>query len=118
MRKILSCLVVPVLLAGCAMQRAEETATRLSVHVNRSEAELVRQLGVPARTFEAGGATFLAYVQTRRVVYGGWGGWGGPWRGPWGGWSGPAEVVDYTCEATFEVRGGTVVGVQVRGAGC
>ena len=117
------CLSVLLLLGGCAAQRNEELAARLSAFVNRSEAELIRELGVPTRTAEADGATFLAYSRTRRVIYGsGWGGWGGPWGGgPWGwggGWAGPADVVDFTCEATFEVRAQRVVNVQVRGNGC
>jgi len=124
MRILLPCLAALMLLAGCATERAEQVATQLSTYVNRSEADLVRDLGVPTRTFEADGAKFLAYARTRRVVYGGWNGWGGPWGGPWGGWggwggwAGPAEVVDYTCEATFEVRGDRVQNVKVRGPGC
>lgn len=111
------CLAGLLLLVGCATQRAAELETRLSTFVNRSEADVVRELGVPTRTVQADGATFLAYTRTRRVIYGG--GWGGPWWGGWGpGWATPAEAVDLTCEATFEIHGGTVTNVRVHGDGC
>ncbi len=115
-------LVLVTVLAACtpASQR-QELANRLSVFVGRGEADLVREMGVPSRTYETGGARFLAYASTSTVVYpgyyGGYGGWG--WRGPYyGGWGTAPEVIQNTCEATFELREHRVLGVTVRGNGC
>ncbi len=114
-------LVLPVVLAACtpASQR-QDLATRLSVFVGRGEADLVREMGVPSRSYETGGSRFLAYASTTTTVYpgyyGGYGGWG--WRGPYyGGWGAP-EVIRNTCEATFELRNQRILGVAVRGNGC
>ncbi|MBS1032963.1 hypothetical protein JK192_16570, partial [Gluconobacter cerinus] len=52
----------------------------------------------------------------------GWGGgWGGPGYGGYGGgWGGgfPATYYNTSCQTTFELVGGHVVGWTMRGDGC
>lgn len=95
-----------------------------SPHVGRSEAELLRARGVPARTTEAGGSRFLVYET------GGGGGWGGPSVGVGvGGGSGGSGVGiglgfpifgggSRGCATTYEVRDGTVIGARSQPEGC
>ncbi len=119
-RSLLAALLL--LLAACdpyALQRRQAEAARF---VGASEADLVRQLGVPTRSFEAGGRRFLAYDQGHTDIvpplY--------PWRPAWPyggfgfGYGGdfPAQVVQDVCETTFEVAAGRVTGFTLRGNAC
>ncbi len=133
MRKLL--LVLPALfLVSCAP--GVDRRAYLATLVGQPEAEIVRQLGVPTRTFESGGRRFLAYVEQRGAtaisggpfLFGGYGygsGYGsgfGPGFGPrfgygYGG-AFPTYVTERTCETTFEVAGDRVVSWALRGNSC
>ncbi|MCW3477429.1 hypothetical protein [Limobrevibacterium gyesilva] len=120
MRLLLAALIVASsLLAGCANMLAQRQAF-LSQFIGRPEADLVRELGVPTRSFDTSGRRFLAYVD-RRVellppppMWGPWGPWGR--FGYYGGF--PAEVVELVCETTFEIADGTVRSFSLRGNAC
>jgi hypothetical protein len=107
-----------LLLSGCVNYLRQREAY-LSQFVGRGEAELVQALGVPSRTYETGGAKFLAYDERRAYYspgppppYYGWG-WG------WGWYAGyPPVFVERQCETTFEVTGGIVQRFTLRGDGC
>jgi hypothetical protein len=88
--------------------------------VGQSEADLVRQMGVPVRSFETDGHRFLAYLTRRVDVTPGSGVWApfwARWQAPYGPDAAP-EVVDYTCETTFEITGGKVQSFTLRGNAC
>jgi len=131
MKTLITAVALLFVLGGCA-SRADYEAF-VATFVNRTEAELVRELGVPNRTYEVEGSRFLAYSRSRvDVIDGGyrpgWGapGWGGPGWGPgygrrgWGGpgWYDPPVVRESSCETTFEVRDGRVIAWSVRGNAC
>jgi hypothetical protein len=81
-----------------------------------SETELVRIFGVPTRTFERAGHTFLAYDEQYMValppepV-------AQPFRGWWLGGGQPAAV-ERACETTIEIAGGKAVSWSLHGDGC
>ena len=108
-------LLVAVLLAGCASHALEQRQAYLQTLVGRSEADVVRALGVPTRTFEAGGVRFLAYDQSRLQVIPGYAPWGWGWG--WG-YATPPEVYQLTCETTFEILQGKVASFTLRGNAC
>lgn len=93
----------------------------LTTFVGQPEAEVVRRLGVPTRTFETGGRRFLAYAERRVDVvpagpfFGGFGYFGGGY-GYYGAF--PSQVVERGCETTFEVADGRVVTWSLRGNAC
>lgn len=112
-------LLLPLLLAGCVTEA--QKAAALNATIGESETDLVRQLGVPTRSFETAGHRFLAYDTRHYSVvpdYGPWGYWGG-WPGF--GWSAPPlppGVVEYGCETTFEIDSGRVASWTRRGNSC
>ncbi|NVN13809.1 hypothetical protein, partial [Nguyenibacter vanlangensis] len=81
-------------LTACEVPSPEQRRL-LNSMVGRQEVDVIRTFGVPTRSYEAQGHTFLAYID-RETSYspgGGWGwgygpGWGGPGWGGWGGWGG------------------------------
>lgn len=104
------------LLAGCAP--AFDRPAFLATFVGQPEDELVRRLGVPSRTFEANGRKFLAYAERRSEIIpvgAGFGGYG--YFGPSFGYI-PSEVIDRSCETTFEVANGRVLTWLLRGNAC
>ena len=115
-------LVALLLLSACDPYALQRRQAALAAYVGQSEADLVRSFGVPTRSFDAGGHRFLAYdqgsVDIVPPLY--------PWRPyGWGGGFGygyggdfPAQVVQRTCETTFEVAGGRVIGFSLRGNAC
>jgi len=108
---LLAALMLPV---ACTNQLAQRQA-RLAPLVGRPVADLIQQLGVPNRTFQAGGVEYLAYDERRIEVLPGL--WGGPfWLGGWN--SLPPEVVQWQCETTFAVAGGVVRSFTLRGNAC
>lgn len=108
---LLAVLILPV---ACTNQLAQRHA-RLAPLVGRPVADLIQQLGVPNRTFQAGGVDYLAYVERRIEVVPGL--WGGPfWLGGWNNL--PPEVVQWQCETTFAVAGGVVRSFTLRGNAC
>ena len=127
MRSILTLAFGALILAACTT--GLDRRTFLNGMVGVTEADLVRQLGVPSRTFETGGHKFLAYEE-RRTEYlpaspfffgGGFGGrFGGGFWGPGYGFGGgvPAEVIPRRCETTFDIFGGRVQSWALRGNAC
>lgn len=119
MRKTVPFLLGALALAGCGDGGAARRAYLDSL-VGRPEQEVVRQFGVPLRTYETGGRKFLAYDDRRLdiipdpfLVHG----FGGPAFGYF--YSGyPPLVVERGCETTFEVAGGRVQSWSLRGGEC
>lgn len=117
MRRLLTLgLLLPLL--GCMPAISPRHVAFLNSLIGRSEADLVRAVGVPTRTYEAGGHKFLAYDRGSRAIYPDpvapypWG-WG------WGyGYGVFPEVVDYHCETTFEIAEGRVLTWARRGNAC
>jgi hypothetical protein len=121
MRPIFALILALPLLGGCVDQLAARQA-ELAPLVGRSEADLVRQLGVPSRSFEAEGHRFLAYSERRVDIvpgfapfYGPPGFYGGVYAGSFA--FGP-EVVERGCETTFEIVEGKVASFSLRGNAC
>jgi hypothetical protein len=109
-------LAVTALGAGCTNQLAERQAY-LSRFIGQPESALVQQMGVPARSFETGGVKYLAYDEHRIDILP-----SGPTFAPYYlGWYGagfPPQVIEWKCETTFEVTGGTVQSFTLRGNAC
>ncbi len=124
--------VLPLLLAalaGCAP--SFDRPAFLATLVGQPEAEVVRRLGVPSRTYEADGRKFLAYSERRSELigggpfFGGFGSFGSGFGGSGFGGSGfgysaafPAEIIERDCETTLEVGGGRVLAWSLRGSAC
>jgi hypothetical protein len=112
-------------LSACAYPGPNpQLVAQLEALKGKPEAELIRNLGVPTRTYDSSGHRFLAFDRTRyESIPGGpgpgFGYWGG-WRyGGWGGWGAfPAEIVKRDCEITFDLAGGVVQTWQLRGNDC
>ena len=124
MRRILPWLLPP-LLAGCAVRPSPARVAALNALIGQDETTLVKELGVPTRSFKTGGHTFLAYDQRHVEVVPGWspypwGPWGGEWG--WGGWGWnngfPPQIVTYGCETTFELTDNRVSSWSLRGNAC
>lgn len=130
MKKALLPLAALLLLAGCVSEA--DINAQLAKHIGQSEADLIRQMGVPNRHYTADGHSFLAYVKQYQEVQGfdagpaffpgygygfgyGFGGWG--WGG-FGGYDFPTDIVPYSCETDFDVAGGRVVGFARHGNDC
>lgn len=125
MKRILF-LLLAAMLAGCAP--AFDRPAFLATLVGQPEAEVIRRLGVPSRTYETDGRKFLAYSERQSDLIG-----GGPFFGGFGsfgsgfGGSGlgfgysaafPTQIVERDCETTFEVAGGRVLAWSLRGNAC
>ena len=127
MRRALAVLL-PVALAACAVNTGEDRRAYLSSLVGAPETELVRQLGVPTRSYETTGRKFVAYDERRVDVYpgapffGGFGGFGygyGRFGSGFGAsYAFPPQVVERGCETTFEIDGGRVQSWALRGNAC
>lgn len=126
-------------LSACEVPTLQQRKV-LDSMVGKSEVDVLRQFGVPTRNYDAQGHTFLAYIdnQTQYSPGGGWGwdGWGGGWGGWGGGWGGmggwgggwggmggwgggfPSTYYNTSCQTTFELVSGHVVGWTMRGDGC
>ena len=107
-------------LAAAACGTGPDRRVVLSALVGQPETEVVRQLGVPSRSYETGGRKFIAYDERRTDLIpaapfiGGFGylGYG------YGGFAFPPQVIDRGCETTLEVAGGRVVSWSLRGNAC
>lgn len=116
-------LLALLLLGACANQELAKRRAFLTSMVGQSEIDLVRQMGVPTRSFDLNGERFLAY-DDRRLDYVPGFYTGPPWWGPgWGGWGwgwgwAPPMVIARGCEATFEIRAGKVASYSLRGPEC
>jgi hypothetical protein len=112
-------LLLAVILTGCGDQLAKREAF-LNQFVGRPEQDLVQQLGVPARTYETGGAKYLAYDDSRIDIIPPLPPFAaGPWwvYGDYGGGF-PPQVVTLVCETTFAIAGGTVKSYTLHGNAC
>ena len=115
-RAFLAAAMVALALSACATREAFDA--QQAAFIGRSEAELVAALGVPVRTYDAEGRRFLQYEDRRIVSYPGAAGLGyglGRWSGL-GGY-GP-RIESRSCDVTFELRDGRVVGFSARGDSC
>ncbi len=86
----LAALIAPlVALTACAVPSPQQRKV-LDSMIGRSEPELVRAFGVPSRTFDTEGHTFLAYVENDSSYSPGFGGFygGGFGYGGYGGFGG------------------------------
>lgn len=103
-------------LAGCTDQLAQREAY-LGRFIGQPDAVLVQQLGVPSRSYETGGVKYLAYDESRVDIVP-----GPPTFAPfYTGWYNggfPPQVIELTCETTFEVSAGTVKAFTLRGNAC
>jgi hypothetical protein len=118
MRKLLAAAIVLALLAGCANNTLQQRIAYLNQFVGVSEQDLVRVLGVPTRSFETGGHLFLAYVDRRIDIIP-----GPPVWGPWGfnnfyPGAFPSQVIEQSCETTFDLVDGRVQSFTLRGNAC
>ncbi len=122
-----ACLVLLVLLGACTDPALMQRRAYLASFVGQSEVALVRALGVPTRSVDIKGEKFLAYddrhLEALPGFYGGgpwWGpGWGPAWGPAWGPWGwGPPVIVARGCETTFDISGGKVVSLAMRGPDC
>lgn len=129
-------------LSACEVPSLEQRKV-LDSMVGKNEVDVVRQFGVPSRSFQTQGHSFLAYIQNATEYTGGgggwgWGGWGAPgfgyggWGGGFGGYGGgwgspgfgyggggfPGTSYNVSCQTTFELVTGRVVGWTLRGDGC
>lgn len=122
MRRVVFVVLAACLVAGCANYSLQRRQAALAPLVGQTEADLVRQLGVPTRVFETDGQRFLSYDEIRTDILPGFAPYYGSWWGPWGGWGGyggfPPTVVQYGCQTTFDIAGGKVVSFSLRGNGC
>lgn len=112
--------LVPLLalvVAACADPAAiARHQARLNAHIGQTETDLVRELGVPTRSFEADGHRFLSYVATHLDIWP-----GGPvYRFGRFGYGGgfPPQIVQWRCDTTFELMGGRVIAWKQRGNNC
>jgi hypothetical protein len=120
-------LVAAGTLAGCQYPSAQKVAM-LNQAIGRDEASLVREFGVPTKTYETGGTKFLSYQESwveqlpgvPGPVFYGYGGFGYGWGGP-GYLYAPTYSggsVRRDCDTTFEVVGGIVKSWKLRGNDC
>lgn len=117
--------IILALLGGCVDVGAERRA-QANALVGQTEADLVRTLGVPARTIETDGRRFLAYEDRRLDILPGFGGgFGGFGYGGFNRFGGfglgagvPGEIVESGCATTYELSGGRVQAWTLRGNDC
>jgi hypothetical protein len=110
-------LLAVLTLAACADPAAvARHQARLNAHIGQSETELVRQLGVPSRSYDADGHRFLAYTATHLDIWPGGPLFGFGRFGYGGGF--PPQVVQWRCDTTFELVDGHVAAWTQRGNNC
>ena len=119
-------LAVALLTAACA--QGMDRRAYLNTLIGTPEAEAVRQLGVPSRTYETGGHKFLAYTEQRAdyigspIMFGA--GFGAGFYGPRFGYAGfgptvfGPTVIERVCETTLDITEGRVATWQLRGNAC
>jgi hypothetical protein len=109
-------LLAVLALVGCTNELAQRQAY-LSQFVGQPESALVQQMGVPTRSYETSGVKYLAYDEHRidimpgQPIY-------APFYLGWYGAGFPPQVIELTCETTFEVSDGTVKAYTLRGNAC
>lgn len=105
-----------LLLGGCASGSAEREA-RLRGFIGRPVGALIRALGVPSRSYTAGGVTYLAYVE-RHLDLVPPAPIGPPWIAGWYGSWAPPQAVERVCETTFAVTDDVVRSFSLHGNAC
>ena len=115
MRRVIV-LVLAVLVAACGNQLAARQAY-LSHFVGQPEAAVVQRFGVPTRSYETGGAKYLAYDERRIDLVPSFPSYS-PFFPGWYGGGFPAQVIEWQCETTFVVTDGTVRSFSLRGNAC
>ena len=109
-----------LLVSACAP--AFDRGAYLNRFVGAPESTVVQQFGVPTRTFQTGGHTYLAYDEhrssyvpgTTSLFFGS--GFYGPGFGY--GFGFPSEVIPRVCETTFDIVQDRVVTWSLRGNAC
>ena len=109
-------LLLAGLMAGCVNGLAVRQA-QLGQLVGQPEAVLIQQLGVPDKTYESGGAKYLAYVEQRVDLVSGYPSYT-PFYSGWYGGGFPPQTVNLRCETTFQVVEGQVKSFTLRGNAC
>ena len=110
MARLAAALLAMAALAACVDTLAQRRAF-LATKVGEREIDLVREFGVPTRTYDTDGHHFLAYVETYQVVDPGY------WD-PIMPIMTPPAVYNYSCTTTFEIANGTVQSFTLAGNGC
>ena len=117
MRRIVPTLAILALAVAACSPTLQERTQVVQQYVGKPEANLVQQMGVPDRVYQAGGIKFLAYDERRLgfapAAYGGYGPFGGY---AYGYAAFPPPQVERICESTFEITNGTVQRATLRGA--
>lgn len=121
MKKLTLVVFLLTALMGCATTAGYEKV--LNSWVGSNETEIVRKWGPPAQAYETGEAKFLVYTSNRNVFLPG----SAPnltttfigntaYTSSTGGR--PAMNLNYSCQTTFELRGGEIVSWSWRGNDC
>ncbi len=119
MRKFI--LLTALLLTACVDTGAQRRAYLTSL-IGQPETTVIQQLGVPSRSFEAGGHRYLAYDERRVDVipppplFGG--GFYGAGFGYGYGYGFAPEIVERGCETTFDIVAGRVQTWTLHGSLC
>ena len=103
-------------LAGCT-NLLEQREAYLRQFIGQPDSALVQQMGVPNRSYETGGVKYLAYDEHRIDIVPGPPTFAPTYMG-WYNGGFPPQVVELTCETTFQVSGGTVRAFTLRGNAC
>ena len=109
--------LAPVLACAAALAAcADNTAARMAALnrlVGQPEQTLLQTMGVPTRSYDADGARFLAYSESRIDIIP-----GVPGTGPFHAGGIPPQPIERWCETTFEVTQGVVQSFTLRGNAC
>lgn len=101
MRGLLVCVIAGFILSGCATTSGFEK--KLASLNGITEADLIRSFGTPQQVYETDGSKFLTFTSSRFVMipsaYGSMGN-------------------TRSCQATFEISQGVVVGSTFKGNDC
>jgi hypothetical protein len=109
-------LLLAGLLVGCANQLAAREAY-LKQFIGQPDSAVVQAMGVPTRSYETGGVKYLAYSEHRVDIVPSLPTYGPGFYG-WYGGGFPPQVVEWTCETTFQVVDGKIGSFTLRGNAC
>lgn len=104
------------LFGGCANQLAERQAY-LNQFIGQPVSAVVQAMGVPSRSFETAGVTYLAYNEHRIDFIPGTPLYAPFYFGAYGGGF-PPQIVQMDCETTFQVIDGKISTYVLRGNAC
>jgi hypothetical protein len=115
MRRRFLFMVSVAALAGC--QAGPDWQSRMAAYIGADSQTLVQDLGVPDKQIAVNGVEYFAYDRHHVDVipgsyFGGWGPFGGP------GFYDPPQVMEYSCETTFRLKGNKVSDFMLRGNDC